>query len=153
MQRKPVPSPFMLLGLLLLGSAPLAVQAQCPQVEINLTVLSVTGGTQNSIDQATLNVGGSVTLRLIITRRSGTTSTATDESTSTNTTFFTDPARGLFTAKNVFQATAAQCNLQFPIYARFHDTCSGSTFTDTVHITVRPCPPAVVSAAFSSCPP
>lgn len=127
--------------------------AQCPQVEINVSIASVSSGTLNASDQATLNVGGSVTLQLFITRRSGTTSTTTNETLNPNTTFFTSPSRGTFSGPNgsVFTATAADCNLQFPIYARFHDTCTGSTFTDTVHITVRPCA-TLISPAFGSCP-
>ena len=109
MQRKLVSVLFALLGLPLLGSAPHAAWAQCPQVEINLTVASVSGGTLNSIDQATLNVGGSVTLQLFITRRSGTTSTTTNETASPNATFFTSPSRGTFSGPNgsVFTATSS----------------------------------------------
>src|SRR5438067_41024 len=74
--------------------------AQCPQFETLLSIAGVTGGIQNSSDQATLSVGGCVTLRVIVTRQSGATITSTDVTTSPNTRFFTDPARGSFSGAN-----------------------------------------------------
>src|SRR5262249_53655783 len=73
--------------------------------------------------------------------------------TSPNTKFFTDPARGTFSGPNgsVFCVSTAECNRQFPVYVRYTDPCTGTTETDTVHITVLPCV-TVISPAFGSCP-
>jgi hypothetical protein len=39
---------------------------------------------------------------------------------------------------NVFTAGAGAANRQFPIYARFTNPCTGLTYTDTIHVTIRP---------------
>src|SRR5262249_12966711 len=148
MVRRGVINSSLALLLFCLIGRPGAAQ-QCPQFETLLTIAGVTGGTQNSPDQATLSAGGCVTLRVIVTRPSGSTITSTDVTTSPNTKFFTDPARGTFSGPNgsVFRVSTAECNRQFPVYVRYTDPCTGTTETDTVHITVLPCV-TVISPAF-----
>lgn len=108
----------------------------CPQLEPSFSIAGVTNGTQTSADQATVNVGGCVTLKLLIGAQPGGT---TDVTQSANTTFTTNPTQGHLTSKNVWCATAADCNHQFPIYAIYHDPCTGTTLVSTVHVTVTPC--------------
>jgi len=110
----------------------------CPQIEPRFTIASVTNGVQDSVDQAHVNVGGCVTLSLIIVPEPG---TPFDASLSANTTFTTNPTQGHFTSKNVWCALASDCNKQFPIYAIYHDPCTGTYITSTVHITVTSCAP------------
>lgn len=87
-------------------------------------------GTQESI-----NVGQCVTLDLKVKFNGS--STYVDETTSPNTTFSTNPPRGTFPSKNVFCATAADANHDFPVYGRYCDPCTGICTTSTVHIHVN----------------
>jgi len=129
----------------------------CPQLEPLVSIEEVTNGTINSRDQATLNVGGCVELELRIVSEPG--GAVTEVTDSPNTTFVS-PGRGIITSdtdggtsetgeKNIFCATVADCNHQFPVYAIYHDPCTGTNLVATVHITVVPCP--VVSPA-AGCP-
>src|SRR2546430_4829669 len=45
----------------------------------------------------------------------------------------------------------AECNREFPIYGTFFDTCTRTTFTDTVHIHVDPCGPPTALGPTISC--
>jgi len=120
--------------------------AQCPQLEPSFSITGVTNGTQTATDQALVNVGGCVTLRLLIVAEPG---GPTDVTNSANTTFVLDPARGTFTSKNVWCATAADCGHDLTIYGIYRDPCSGTTLVATVQITVAHCP--ILSPA-AGCP-
>jgi len=115
--------------------------AQCPQNEPRFTIASVTNGVLDSVDQAHVNVGGCVTLRLIIVPEPG---TPFDASLGANTTFTTNPTQGHFTSKNVWCADTTDCDKEFPIYAIWRDPCTNTTLVATVHIHVNPCPPMVI---------
>jgi len=71
---------------------------------------------------------------------------ATNETNNPNTSFFTlgTPAPGTFTSKNVWCAGTAACGKDVTIYGTFYDTCTKTTFTDTVIIHVNPCPGTVL---------
>jgi hypothetical protein len=86
--------------------------------------------------QQTVKVGQCVTLQLRM-RRTGT-ATYEDVTQSPNTTFFTDPVRGQFAAKNVWCPTQADVNTNIALYGRYRDPVSGVFTTSTVHVTVRP---------------
>jgi len=129
----------------------------CPQIEPYLSIASI-GGTATSgglghPDQASINVGTCVSLRLVVVRQSGSTITTQDVTNDPNTTFFTSPSRGTFSGTNgsVWCATAAECNLEFPIYGQYLDPCTHTIQRDTVHIHVNPCPPTAL-LAFTGCP-
>jgi hypothetical protein len=134
--------------LFALAVAARASMAQtCPQVDIRESIAAIGGVSTNGNpvvglpDQASINLGTCVTLQLVIIRQTGSVITTEDVTTNSNTHFFTDPARGTFSGPNgsVWCPTSAECNLEFPIYGTFFDTCTGTTFTDTVHIHVNPC--------------
>jgi hypothetical protein len=136
--------------LFALAVAARASMAQtCPQVDIRESIAAIGGVSTNGNpvvglpDQASINLGTCVTLQLVIIRQTGSVITTEDVTTNSNTHFFTDPARGTFSGPNgsVWCPTSAECNLEFPIYGTFFDTCTGTTFTDTVHIHVNPCGP------------
>jgi len=132
-------------GTTLVATVQLTVERCCPQLEPLVSIEEVRGGTINSRDQATLNVGGCVELELRVVAEPG--GAITDVTDSPNTTFVS-PGRGTIssdadgvneTGKNVFCATAADCNHQFAVYAIYHDPCTGTDLVTTVHITVTPC--------------
>jgi putative inorganic carbon (HCO3(-)) transporter len=99
--------------------------------EPNHALMNIVGGG----DQATINVGECITLRLRV-RFKGT-NTYVDVTNDPNTGFFTEPPRGQFPARNVFCPTAADANKIFTVYGRYCDPCSGICITDTVIIRVR----------------
>jgi hypothetical protein len=136
----------MLLSLLWLGAGgrPAAAQSACPQIEPYLTIASVSNGVQDSSDQASLNFGGCVTLRLVVVRQPGGPQNVTLDP---NTRYFS--SYGTFTSKNVLCVSVADCGKQFPVYAVYHDPCTGTDQLDTAHITVAHCP---VVAPAAGCP-
>src|SRR5262249_30332688 len=110
---------FILLALLAVSTAGRPAFAQvrtCPQIEPYLTIVGVSNGVQNSVDQATLDIGGCVTLHFVVVLQPG---GAKDVTLDPNTHYFS--LYGHFTAKNVFCVSTADCNKQFPVYAVYHD--------------------------------
>jgi hypothetical protein len=130
-------------------------QADCPQVDIRESIAAIgstqTQGTLGLPDQASINIGTCITLKLVIIRQTGSIITMQDVTTDPNTHFSTNPARGTFSGPNgsVWCPTTAECNLEFPIYGTFYDTCTGTTFTDTVHVHINPCGPTTLDPTIS----
>jgi hypothetical protein len=96
--------------------------------------VSAISGVAYHSDQVTAHVGQLVTLTLIAKYSSGATS---DVSTSPQTSFMTSPTQGVFTAKNVWQPTAAEANKSITIYGTFVSS-TGQQTRSTVKVTVRP---------------
>jgi hypothetical protein len=111
----------------------LPVVTECLPTQADLFASAVNGVPTHG-DDVRINVGDCVTLTYRVKFRDGDFVDVTNEPT---TVFFTDPSRGMFIAHNVWCATAAEANLQFPIYARFFCLPAGQGITDTVHITVK----------------
>ena len=107
------------------------------QIEISATVASVTGGIgTNTADQVAIHVGGTITVAVTIS----TPGCAGFNAVQAGLVSFgvgTNLSVGSFNG-NVFTAGAGAANRQFPIYARFFNPCTGLTYTDTIHVTVRP---------------
>jgi len=131
--------------------------AGCPQIEPYLSFARINGvattGALGHPDQASISVGQCVTLKMVITTQSGNTITTQDVTTSPNTHFFTDPPHGTFSGPNgsVYCVSAADCNLEFPIYGVYHDPCSGTNQLDTAHIHINPCSPPTALLPTISC--
>jgi len=104
------------------------------QSEIKEFVAAINGvPTTGNPDQVTVHVGDCINLGLLLSAPN----CAPVNIASTLGTFLTDPARGVFTG-NVWCATAAEANHQFPIYGIFFDSCTGTSQTATIHVTVAP---------------
>ena len=54
-----------------------------------------------------------------------------------NTTFFTNPPKGIFTSKNVWCALAKDRNTEFPIYGQYCNPCDNVCVRATVHVHVN----------------
>ena len=54
-----------------------------------------------------------------------------------NTTFFTDPSKGVFTSKNVWCALPKDKNTEFPIYGQYCNPCDNVCVRATVHVHVN----------------
>src|SRR5437870_2153376 len=95
-----------ILFALAVGAQARMVQAACPQVDIRLSIAAINGVSTNGNpvvglpDQASINQGDCVTLKLVIIRQTGSVITNTDETTNPNTTFSTNPAHGVFSGPN-----------------------------------------------------
>jgi hypothetical protein len=116
----------------LLGGTDNTVPIVATPVNAQMTA-SVGTGTGTPADQATISVGECVTLRLLVKFQRG---EFMDVTQHPNTTFFTAPPRGTFTAKNVWCPANADANKVITIYGRYRGP-SGQTITDTVIIHVR----------------
>jgi hypothetical protein len=86
--------------------------------------------------QATIGVGECITLKLGVRFRG--VQEYTDMSLDANTSYFTDPARGTFSSKNVWCATAQEANKVLTIYGRYRDPATGVSVTGTVIVKVGP---------------
>jgi hypothetical protein len=96
--------------------------------------VSAVDGTPTRLDQVDISVGQCVTLTLVLRTSSG---APVDVTQDANTTFFTDPPRGTFTAKNIWCPTAAERDRFVTIYARHINPATQLTITDSVLIRIR----------------
>jgi len=106
-----------------------------PSTNADMYVESV-GGVPNTgaRDQVTVHLGQCVTLRMTVKFRTGPFVDVTDDP---DTTFFLDPPRGTFSAKNVWCPTNADIDKALTIYGRNSRPSAGQTIGDTVKVTVR----------------
>jgi hypothetical protein len=96
--------------------------------------VSAVDGTPTRLDQVEIAVGQCVTLTFVLRTSSG---GLVDVSQEANTTFFTNPSRGTFTARNVWCPTEADRDRFVTIYARYFHAATQQTITDSVIIKVK----------------
>jgi len=146
-----------LFALAVAARAGMAQTAPCPRGTPYASFAAIggvpTNGSLGSPDQARIDVGTCVTLRLVIVRQTSTGTTTQDVTTDPNTLFFTSPPCGNFSGPNgsTFCPTTADCNVEFPIYADYLDPCTMTHLRDTLHVHVNPCPPSTV-LTITGCP-
>jgi hypothetical protein len=107
------------------------------QIEISAVVAGVTGeiGTHTA-DQVTIHVGGTITVAVTISTP-GCAGFSALQAGLASFAVGTDLNVGSFSG-STFTAGPGAADRQFPIYARFTNPCTGLTYTDTIHVTVRP---------------
>ena len=122
-----------LLGLAVSSSLGGVATNPCPHATGGQAFFVTGGGDSSAGQQVTTHVGQSVEVHLKINLSDGTVEDVSEDSC----TSFASGGHGSFNGED-YTPSAADANKAFPLYAFYHDMCTGQTWTFTVHLVVRP---------------